>query len=142
MAQRKIGRRCVGVMLLLGVMLLSVGCITKVQLTDKVKDLEFTVMEKEEIPKEVKEAILKNQKSPFHLTYSNQGELYIVEGCGEKPQSGYSIKVTELYETAEAIYIHTELDGPPWEEETKEVTTYPYIVVKTQDIGKPVRFHN
>ena len=76
------------------------------------------------------------------MTYSDQGELYIVEGYGEKPQSGYSVKVTEFYETAEAIYIHTELDGPPRSEKTKEIVTYPYIAVKTKEIGKPVQFHN
>ena len=113
-----------------------------VEVTEKIRDLKFTVLEKAELPNELKEKISKNKEKAFHLTYSDQGELYIVEGYGEKPQSGYSVKVTEFYETAEAIYIHTELDGPPRDEKTKEIVTYPYIAVKTKEIGKPVQFHN
>ena len=140
MIRRKIKRRCAAVIALLSTVMLSVGCVTKVEMTDKICDLQFTVLEKTELPEELKQKILKNRKKAFHLTYSDQGELYIVEGYGEKSQSGYSVKVTELYETAEAIYIHTELDGPSREEETKEVATYPYVAVKTKEIGKPVRF--
>ena len=28
------------------------------------------------------------------------------------------------------------------DEKTKEIVTYPYIAVKTKEIGKPVQFHN
>lgn len=142
MIRSKMKRRYASVMILLGVMIVSVGCIAKVQMTDKIQDLEFTVLEKTELPEELKQSILKHRESAFHLTYSDQGELYIVEGYGEKSQSGYSVKVTDLYETAEAIYMHTELVGPSREKETKQVSTYPYVIVKTKDIGKPVRFHN
>lgn len=140
MVRRKIKRRCAGIVVFLSIVMLSAGCVTKIEMTDKISDLEFTVLEKTELPEELKQKILKNRKKAFHLTYSDQGELYIVEGYGEKPQSGYSVKVTELYETAEAIYIHTELDGPSRAEETKEVATYPYVAVRTKEIGKPVRF--
>ena len=139
MVLKKIKRLSTGVVVILSVVITAAGCITKVEVTEKIK---FTVLEKAELPNELKEKISKNKEKAFHLTYSDQGELYIVEGYGEKPQSGYSVKVTEFYETAEAIYIHTELDGPPRDEKTKEIVTYPYIAVKTKEIGKPVQFHN
>ena len=137
MVLKKIKRLSTGVVVILSVVITAAGCIT-----EKIRDLKFTVLEKAELPNELKEKISKNKEKAFHLTYSDQGELYIVEGYGEKPQSGYSVKVTEFYETAEAIYIHTELDGPPRDEKTKEIVTYPYIAVKTKEIGKPVQFHN
>lgn len=142
MGLKKIKCLSAGVVVILSVIITSAGCITKVEVTEKIQDLNFTVLEKAELPKELKEKISKNKEKAFHLTYSDQGELYIVEGYGEKPQSGYSVKVTEFYETAEAIYIHTELEGPPRSEKTKEIVTYPYIAVKTKEIGKPVQFHN
>lgn len=139
---KKIKCLSAGVVVILSVIITSAGCITKVEVTEKIQDLNFTVLEKAELPNELKEKISKNKEKAFHLTYSDQGELYIVEGYGEKPQSGYSVKVTEFYETAEAIYIHTELEGPSRSENTKEIVTYPYIAVKTKEIGKPVQFHN
>ena len=142
MVLKKIKRLSTGVVVILSVVITVAGCITKVEVTEKIRDLKFTVLEKAELPNELKEKISKNKEKAFHLTYSDQGELYIVEGYGEKPQSGYSVKVTEFYETAEAIYIHTELDGPPRDGKTKEIVTYPYIAVKTKEIGKPVPFHN
>ena len=48
--------------------------------------------------------------------------------------------VTELYETENAIFIHTNLLGPGKEEETKEITTFPYVVVKLKLIDKNVVF--
>ena len=133
MVLKKIKRLSTGVVVILSVVITVAGCITKVEVTEKIRDLKFTVLEKAELPNELKEKISKNKEKAFHLTYSDQGE---------KPQSGYSVKVTEFYETAEAIYIHTELDGPPRDGKTKEIVTYPYIAVKTKEIGKPVQFHN
>ena len=55
-------------------------------------------------------------------------------------KTGYSVEVTELYETENAIFIHTNLLGPGKEEETKEITTFPYVVVKLKLIDKNVVF--
>jgi hypothetical protein len=120
--------------------LMLAGCVSRPQKTEKLRDLEFTVVDKEKVPNELKTAILENRDLPFKLTYADQGELFIAEGYGPQPKSGYSVEVTGLYETENAVYIHTNLLGPEKGEKTKDVTTYPYVVVKLEYIDKNVIF--
>ena len=74
------------------------------------------------------------------MTYADNGSLYIAVGYGEQPTSGYSIEVKELYESKNAIYIHTNLIGPTNDERIVERKTYPYIVVKLEYLDKNVVF--
>ncbi len=116
------------------------GCVSRPQKTEKLRDLEFTVMSKEDVPEEFQEQILQHQDLPFRLTYTDQGRLYIAEGYGAQLKTGYSVEVEGLYETSNAIYFHTNLLGPEKGEETKEVTTFPYVVVMLDAIDKTVVF--
>lgn len=116
------------------------GCVSRPQKTEKLRDLEFTVMSKEDVPEEFQEQILQHQDLPFRLTYTDQGRLYIAEGYGAQLKTGYSVEVEGLYETSNAIYFHTNLLGPEKGEETKEVTTFPYVVVMLDAIEKTVVF--
>ena len=116
------------------------GCVSRPQKTEKLRDLEFTVMSKEDVPEEFQEQILQHQDLPFRLTYTDQGRLYIAEGYGAQLKTGYSVEVEGLYETSNAIYFHTNLLGPEKGEETKEVTTFPYVVVMLEAIEKNVVF--
>lgn len=127
---------------LTGFLLLSVltGCVSRPQKTEKLRDLEFTVLNKEEVPEELKAQIVQNQDRPFRLTYTDQGKLYIAEGYGAQLKTGYSVEVTGLYETSNAVYFHTNLLGPEKGEETKEITTFPYVVVMVEAIEKNVVF--
>ena len=119
---------------------LLTGCITRPQKTEKLRDLEFTVLDKEAVPDELKEMIEENKSMPFKLTYADQGALYIAQGSGAQKKTGYSVEVLALYETQNAVYIHTNLLGPEKGEETKEITTFPYVVVKLDYIEKNVMF--
>lgn len=116
------------------------GCVSRPQKTEKLRDLEFTVMSKEDVPEEFQEQILQNQDRPFRLTYTDQGRLYIAEGYGAQLKTGYSVEVEGLYETSNAVYFHTNLLGPEKGEETKEATTFPYVVVMLDAIDKTVVF--
>ena len=116
------------------------GCVSRPQKTEKLRDLEFTVMSKEDVPEEFQEQILQHQDLPFRLTYTDQGRLYIAEGYGAQLKTGYSVEVEGLYETSNAIYFHTNLLGPEKGEETKEVTTFPYVVAMLDAIDKTVVF--
>lgn len=127
---------------LTGFLLLSVltGCVSRPQKTEKLRDLEFTVLNKDEVPEELKAQIEENQDRPFWLTYMDQGKLYIAEGYGAQLKTGYSVEVTGLYETSNAVYFHTNLLGPEKGEETKAVTTFPYVVVMLEAVEKNVVF--
>lgn len=116
------------------------GCSTEKLSTKKLRDIEFTVVDEDDIPEELEEKIDDQDEKPFKLTYADNGSLYIAVGYGEQPTSGYSIEVKELYETENAIYIHTNLIGPAKDEKIVERKTYPYIVVKLEFVDKNVVF--
>lgn len=117
------------------------GCVRQTDTSGKLRDLEFTVLNKEAVPSEMSQVIEEKKEEPFQLSYGDQGVLYIAEGYGGQPTSGYSVEVNSLYETADAVCIHTSLMGPEKGEETKEAVTYPYVVVQLEYIGKDVIFN-
>lgn len=108
--------------------------------TEKIRDIDFTVIKEEDIPEELKTKINDSEKQVFKLTYADQGALYIAEGYGEQPTSGYSIEVKDCFETKNAIYVHANLIGPSNEEKIVEAKTYPYIVIKMEFMDKNVVF--
>lgn len=86
-------------------------------------------------------AMIQEQKADaFQGTYEDRGYLYIVEGYGEQPTTGYSVEVTEVYETENAVVMDTTLLGPPKDEEILDKTTYPYVVIKLEAIDKEVQW--
>lgn len=122
-------------------LLLSLTACTVQKLsTDKIRDIDFTVVKEEDIPEELMTTIKEKEKAPFKITYADQGALYVAEGYGEQPTSGYSIEVKECFETQNAIYVHTNLIGPSKEEKIVETKTYPYIVIKMEFVDKNVVF--
>lgn len=106
----------------------------------KVRDLEFTVMDQERIPEELKAIIEEKKIQPFKLTYSDDENLYIVVGYGPQETGGYSIQVKELYLTDNSIVFDTELLGPEKGENAAKETSYPVIVIQTELLENPVIF--
>ncbi len=136
-------KRAIRIVLLMGAItmcLLLSGCKSDKVNKEKVKDLEFTVVEEADIPEELLKIIEEKKKEPFKLKFSNTAYLYIVVGYGEQPTGGYSIKVEDLYLTENAIYFNTSLLGPPKDEIVTQILTYPYIVVKVEFMDKSVVF--
>ena len=130
-------RRFLGVCL---VCLLCMGvyaCGKQQDPMEKIKDLEYTVIAEDNIPEELLE---ERKEDTFKLTFEDQGFLYICVGYGTQQTGGYSIAVNDLYETANAVYIDTNLIGPSPEEKSKPVESYPYVVVKMEFSQKPVVF--
>lgn len=116
------------------------ACGKKQDPMEKIKDLEYTVIAEDNIPKELLEKIEERKENAFRLTFEDQGFLYICMGYGVQQTGGYSISVNALYETANAVYIDTNLIGPSPEEKKNQVKSYPYVVVKTEFLEKPVVF--
>ena len=121
--------------------LLLVGCSKEVEASDKLRDLDFTVIGEKEQPDALKEIIAERSKEAFQISYTLGGSLYIAVGYGEQPSGGYSICVNEFYEGEEALYIDTTLIGPGKADNVTNTPTTPYIVIKTEDIAeKPIQF--
>lgn len=116
------------------------ACGAKEDPMEKIKDLEFSVISEDKLPEELLSMIEEKKESPFKLTFQDQGFLYICVGYGQQETAGYSITVNALYETSNAVYIDTNLLGPGAEEKGKKAPSYPYIVVKTENVEKSVVF--
>ena len=99
------------------------GCITRIEKEQKRKDLEYILIDQEHLPEEMTEVLGQLKKKAFHFVYSDQGKTYLAEGYGACPTTGYTIEV-----------------GPATGEETKEITTFPYIVVEISETEKEVMF--
>lgn len=111
---------------------------------EKIKDLEFTVLAEDNIPEELKTIIDEKKENTFKVTYQDNGFLYICIGYGEQVSGGYSITVNDLYLTDNAVYVDTTLLGPDPAESAgikKNTPSYPYIVLKTEFVDKPVIFN-
>lgn len=122
------------------IVMLAAGCSAKTLSTEKLRDIDFTVVDEDDIPEPLEEMIDESEDKPFKLTYADNGNLYIAVGYGEQPTTGFSVQVKELYESDNAIYIHTNLIGPAKDEKIIERETKPYIVIKTEFIDKNVVF--
>lgn len=116
------------------------GCGEKQDKTKKLRDLKFEVLSSEQIPKELKEILEEKKEEGFKLTFTDESREYICAGYGRRPTGGYSIAVTELYETENAVYVHTTLLGPSAEESKKEIPSYPYLVIRLEKQEKTVVF--
>ena len=125
--------------LLLSCVCLLGGCSDK-GAEEKVKDLEFTVVGQNEIPKELMDMIEQKKTEEFRLTYTSGEDLYIAVGYGEQQTGGSSISVPEFYLTENSMVIKTELQGPEQGGQQAAAPSYPFIVIKTKFIEEPVVF--
>ena len=125
--------------ILLGIFLFN-GCSAASIQSEKLKDLDFTVVKEEDIPEQLKDEIEKKKGETFKMTFMDESYLYICVGYGEQITGGYSIQVNDLYLTQNAIYIDTNLIAPDKSEEKKVAASYPYIVVKLEKREEPVVF--
>lgn len=121
-------------------MMMSTGCVATKTNKEKIKDLEYTVVEDEDLPEELKTEIDGKKEAQFKLTYKNDEYLYISEGYGEQETGGYSIQVRKLYLTSNAIFFDTEIFGPQKGEKITQSPSYPYIVLKVELRAEPVVF--
>ncbi len=132
-----------GISLILLIVLLGLvntGCKKDKNEIKKIRDLEFTVVNDEELPGELKEVIDEKKENPFRFSYSNKDYLYIIEGYGMQNSGGYSVSVEEVFLAENAIYFNSNLIGPSQDDTVSQGVTYPYIVVKLEFIDKKVVF--
>lgn len=123
----------IAVLLFLGVLLflLMSGCrVVKIEEEERTP-VPYAIVEKEEIPQQLKALIEEKKEQEFQLTYQMGKELYLVKGYGRQLCGGYSIQVEELGFSNNTLFFKTMLIGPDGEEHNS-VPSYPYIVVKTE----------
>lgn len=120
------------------IIMLLTACLWSDKPSDKLSDLEFTVVGEQEQPDTLKDIITEKGELPFQLSYSVGDDLYIAVGYGIQQSAGYSITVNEFYETKDNIVLDTSLLGPGSAENVTDTTSIPYIVIKTHNIDDKI----
>lgn len=133
-------RRVCACACLLFVAVLVAGCGER-EPEGKIRDLEFTVLEEDAIPRAMADVIAENKAEEMKLSYQNGGYLYIARGFGEQKTGGYSITVEQCYLAEDGVHVKFELMGPPRGEEIPEEPSCPYIVIKTEGMEEPILFN-
>lgn len=123
------------------VTIIIISCKITGTSSKKVEDLDYTVVEDQDIPTELMKIINEKKQDSLRLTYSTKDYIYIVAGYGTQSTSGYSIRVNEVYLGQNAIYIDTNLIGPSKSEVVHKNETYPYIIIKIEKRDEPVVFN-
>ena len=88
------------------------GCGLQKTGTQKVRDLDYTVVTEQELPEELQKEINERYTEDFKMTCMLDDSLYIVRGFGMQETGGYSIQVQNLYLAQNAIYFEADLIGP------------------------------
>ena len=116
------------------------GCEGNYQGSEKGLNLEYTVLGETKIPEEFLSQIEEKKAEKFELTYRDNEYLYIAKGFGEQKTSGSSISVTNLTCEDQTIYFESKLVIPQEKENLNSISSFPYIVIKTELIDFPVVF--
>lgn len=109
---RKAVRSVISLLAVAWIGLAAAGCSIEDANGSKIEDVEFTVLEEEAVPEELKQEIEERKEMDFKLTYEDNGKLYIARGYGEKETGGYSISVKDVYLTQNTLCFVTTLIGP------------------------------
>lgn len=128
-----------GLLLMMAVFLFAGCSIGKVE-NIRVEDLDYTVVNEEDIPSELAALMEERKTEPFQLSYESDGYLYVARGYGAQSTGGYSISVSDMYLGEGAIYVQTDLSGPRTPADELPGTSYPYIVLKLEGRTEPVIF--
>ncbi|GMQ56278.1 hypothetical protein AN1V17_06710 [Vallitalea sediminicola] len=108
--------------------------------TNKIMDMEFTVLDDENVQDIIKQNVDILKFNPFKLSFRDGQYLYIAVGYGEQRTGGYSIQVSELYESQDRIVISTELLSPGKDDQVTMAITYPYLIIRTSDLFLPIYY--
>lgn len=106
----------------------------------KTKPIEFTVVAERDIPEKLLQVIEEKKKSPLELSYSDGKFLYIVKGYGAQNTTDFSIVVNDLYLSDNTIIFDTDLFGPDNTSSPKNEVSYPFIVVKSENMDNDIIF--
>lgn len=111
---------------------LLAGCSVRTLKMEKIRDLSYEEIEEQDVPEEMKGMIAGRKEEPFVFTYADKGEMFIARGYGKQKTDGYTIQVTEFYESENAVVLKTTFLGPEPGEHMEDGPAYPYIVIRTE----------
>lgn len=118
---------CLLVALVLAAVLSGCGLI-RIEEEER-KPVDYTVVERQDIPAALDEIMNEKKEKEFQLSYQTGEALYLAKGYGRQMSGGYSIQVEELGVSSNGLFFVTRLIGPKDLNEAG-VPSYPCIVIK------------
>ena len=110
------------------------GCVRTLNLNGQKKNVEYVICKDSNLPDQLKTLLEEKKKNPGTFTYRNSRYIYLVVCYGKRAYSGYSVKIEECWRSEETLFLRTQLMGPAAGEDIVETDTYPYIVVRCQQM--------
>ena len=104
------------------------------------KEILYEIVKKEKIPEKLKLQIDNKKDQEFCISYQDQEFLYLAKGYERQKTDGYSVKVTDCFETSGFLYFCTDLIGPPDKEAIKKESSHPYVVIRIKRTDKNIIF--
>ena len=128
--------------IILGVCMLLWGCKVFDVSDKKIEGMAFEVVDAQILPEEIRKIIEDKKEKAFQKAYHEAEWTYIILGYGIQETSGYSIQVNDVYEGENGVWVDTDLIGPQKSEPVETISTYPYVVIRTDKIDQMIRFRN
>ena len=136
----KLWEKCAAALFIVCSLCFLGGCDKVSTSEEKLSDLDFTVVSNDNIQEDIQKLIDEKKEKPFQMTYSDGNYKYIVVGYGRQESGGCSVSVKEVYDTQNTICVRTALLGPEESEASTSQPSYPYIVIKIENMDKTVVF--
>lgn len=106
--------------------------ISKLGNKNQGQEVSYEICEEKNMPHRLQKIIEDRKNRPGTFAYKNSKYTYLVVCYGEKPYSGYSIRIEECWKDKEQLYLKTQLIGPSAGEEIIETRTCPFLVVRCE----------
>lgn len=106
--------------------------LTKLGKTKARQEVHYEICAQKNMPERLQKLLEQKKKNPGTFAYKNARYTYLVVCYGEKPYSGYSIRVEQCWKDKEQLYLETQLIGPAAGEEVIETMTCPFLVVRCE----------
>lgn len=110
------------------------GCVKEWNVNGKKEKIEYTICKDSNLPEQLQVLLEERKKKPGTFTYRNSTYLYLVVCYGKKEYSGYSVKIEECWKSEDILFLRTQLMGPAVGEKIIETDTFPYLVVRCEQM--------
>lgn len=67
--------------------------------------IKYTVVDHSQIPEQAAKLIEEKKEKEFQMAYQKGEDLYLIKGYGRQMSGGYSIQVTDLSASVNAVFL-------------------------------------
>ncbi|MBR1568986.1 MAG: protease complex subunit PrcB family protein [Lachnospiraceae bacterium] len=105
---------------------------------DEMLDLDYTLCDAGQLPKELTTIIENKKDQPFRMCYQNRSYTYLVVGYGIQQRGGCEAVIDRLYLMQDGVHMDTNLVGERGSQIRLDEVTYPYVAIRLEKMDVPV----